>query len=258
MRIGVIGCGTMGSAFAQMLSKKHTLFLSSGNNEKIKIFAEKIGATIADSITVCQTADLLILCVKPKDIDELAKQICKSCSGKIVISLLAGVRLATLQSLFPKAHLIRVMPNLPIICGEGILGIVEPLDPMIRQQIVDLFDGMGLVYFLPETKMDAFTALCGSSPAFILLMMEAMMEGAVALGFALTDARQLILQAFKGAVALLEDTQTYPSELKMKIASPGGTTIAGLQEMELRGIRAGLIQTLFACYRKSCELAGSG
>ena len=84
------------------------------------------------------------------------------------------------------------------------------------------------------------------------------MEGAVALGFALTDARQLILQSFKGAVALLEDTQTYPSELKMKIASPGGTTIAGLQEMELRGIRAGLIQTLFACYHKSCELAGRG
>lgn len=258
MRIGVIGCGTMGSAFAQILSKKHTLFLSSRNNEKIKILSEEIGATISDSITVCEKADLIILCVKPKDIDELAKQISKSCAGKIVISLLAGVRLATLESLFPKAQLIRLMPNLPIICGEGVLGIVDPVDHMLRKTMIDLFDGMGLVYFLPETKMDAFTALCGSSPAFILLMMEAMMEGAVAFGFALTDARQLILQSFKGAVALLEDTQTYPSELKMKIASPGGTTIAGLQEMELRGIRAGLIQTLFACYHKSCELAGRG
>ncbi|MCX6989197.1 MAG: pyrroline-5-carboxylate reductase [Chlamydiae bacterium] len=257
MKIAIIGCGVMGSAFARVLSKNHTLFLSSQNPQKLTSFAQELGASVGDSLSICKQADLIILAVKPKDVKQAAEQISASCLGKLIVSMVAGITTSSLQLLVPSAKVIRIMPNLAISFGKGVVGVVDPSDPILQKMLLGLLESMGLVYFMPETKMDAFTALCGSSPAFILLMIEAMMEGGVALGFTVDDAKQLVVQSFAGAIALMQHTDTHPATLQMQIASPGGTTIAGLNEMELQGVRSGLIQTLFACYDKSVELSKS-
>lgn len=246
----------MGSAFARFLAKNHQVFLCGKDPEKLKSLSKEIGAPSVTTEEGSKKADVIILAFKPKDLKKAALEFSKHVTeGKIILSILSGADTSVLQSLFPKAHIVRTMPNLALTCGEGIIGVSDNLPPDVRTKVDELLEGMGLVYFLPEAKMEAFTALCGSSPAFIFVILEAMMEGGVALGFSFKDSTELVIKAFEGAIALLKATGSHPAELKMQISSPGGTTIAGLNEMELQGVRSGLIKTLFACYHRSVEMS---
>jgi len=255
MKIAIIGCGVMGSAFARFWAQKHEVYLCGRDPAKLQDLSSEIKAPILSSEEAAQKADVILLSFKPKDLKAAAKSLSPYLAGKIVISILSGADTKVLESSFPKTHIVRTMPNLALTSGEGIIGVADSLDPPLKAKISDLFSGMGLVYFLPESKMEGFTALCGSSPAFIYVMLEAMMEGGVALGFSFDDAKELVIKAFEGAIALLKDSGKHPAELKMQISSPGGTTIAGLNEMEKQGVRSGLIKTLFACYHRASEMA---
>lgn len=256
MKIAVVGCGVMGSAFARFLSKKHDIILVSKTKEKADELCKEIDAEVMELSKAADAADLIILGFKPKDLQLVAAQLSSALApGKIIMSLLAGTDISTLHKSFPKAQIVRIMPNLALTVGKGIIGVADLSDLVLKKQIAGILEGMGLLYFLPESKMDAFTALCGSSPAFVFVILEALMEGGVAMGFTFQDARELVLQVFEGSVELMKETQKHPAELKMLISSPGGTTIAGLKEMEAQSVRSGLIQTLFACYAKSQEMS---
>ena len=256
MKIAIIGCGVMGSAFARFLGKKHQVFLCGKDPEKLKCLSKETNAPIATTEEGCKKADVIILAFKPKDLKKAALEFSKYVTeGKIVLSILSGADTTVLQSLFPQANIVRTMPNLALTCGQGIIGVSDNLDSEVKSKVDALLTGMGLVYYLPEAKMEAFTALCGSSPAFVFVILEAMMEGGVALGFSFKDSSQLVIKAFEGAIALLKETGKHPAELKMQISSPAGTTIAGLNELELQGVRSGLIKTLFACYHRSVEMS---
>lgn len=255
MKIAIIGCGIMGSAFARFWAKEHEVYLCGKDPMKLKELSSELKAPILNAEEAAKKADVILLSFKPKDLKTAASSIAAATAGKIVISILTGADTEVLKSLFPKAYIVRTMPNLAFISGQGITGIVDNLEPALKSKMSDLFKDMGLVYFLPESKMEAFTALCGSSPAFVFVILEAMMEGGVALGFSFQDSRKLIIKAFEGAIALLKDSGAHPAELKTQISSPGGTTIAGLREMEVQGVRSGLIQTLFACYNRAIDMA---
>jgi pyrroline-5-carboxylate reductase len=136
--------------------------------------------------------------------------------------MLAGTPVSMLKKAFPSASIVRIMPNLALTVEKGVIGITDPLDPLLKQKIVEALEGMGSLYFLPESKMDAFTALCGSSPAFVFVILEAMIEGAVSMGFSFADARDLLLQVFDGCIQMVKTTGLHPAELKMQITSPGG------------------------------------
>lgn len=254
MNVAIIGCGVMGSAFARFLVKKHEVFLCGKDTNTLNDLAAEIDAAAFKTDEACKKAEVILLAIKPKDLAEAAQEIAPFTEGKILISILAGTDSRVLASYFPKAHIVRTMPNLALTLGEGIIGIADHIDSAVKEKIASLLTGMGLIYFLPESKMDAFTALCGSSPAFILVILEAMMEGGVSLGFSFADSEKLIIKAFEGTLALLKASGKHAAELKMQISSPGGTTIAGLNEMEQQGVRSGLIQTLFACYHRAQEM----
>ncbi len=255
MKIGVIGCGVMGSAIAKHCAKEHSVILYDRNISKSKALAKEIGAeereTAADLI---RDTDVIVLAIKPKDLAPLASESHKAFTRqKILISILTGATLAALKSYFPAPAIVRTMPNLGLVCGEGVIGLVEDptLLPEVKMRIDVLFKGMGLHVWLPESKVEAITALSGSGIGFVMVMIEAMIDGGVFLGFSAAQAREIVLETFEGAIALMRATGKHPAELKLQISSPAGTTIAGLKAMEESGVRAGIVQTLAACYEKA-------
>lgn len=258
MKVAVIGCGVMGRAFAAHFSKKHPVILFDHQKEKSDSLAKEIEAKSSDSIQkAVQEADVVVLAVKPKDLSAVSQAASSAFSEKqIFVSILAGTSVEDLKKHFPKPHIVRAMPNLALICEKGVIGLVDTpsLEHEVKHKIDALLKGMGLVYWLPESKIDALTALAGSGPAFILVMIEAMMEGGVYMGFTSQEARELVLETMEGTVALLRAGKQHPAEIRAQIASPGGTTIAGLREMESSGVRAGIINTLLAAFKRSKEM----
>lgn len=258
MRIAIIGCGNMGTAMAQSLSKEHELFL----HDRDPVWTEGLqkegfGKSYHQICDAIHNADMVILAVKPDHLEEVADQISSSMKEEqILVSLLAGVTLETIKSYFPTPMLVRMMPNLAATHGEGVIGLVNAshMSKEHKTEISHVFKPLGKLYWLPETKMDALTALTGSGPAFLFAIIESMVEAGVAMGFSAQDAQELILQMIKGSITLLQESKKHPAELKWRIASPGGTTIAGLLELEKSNLRSAVIQPFLASYKRAKEI----
>jgi len=252
MRIAIIGCGNMGTALAQRLSKGNELFLH-GRDPVWTEGLEKDGfgrscRQIRDAI---HQAEMVILAVKPDHLEEVADQISSSMKAEqILVSVLAGVTLETLKSYFPTPQLVRMMPNLSVTQGEGVIGLVSESHQQ-QAELSKLFKPLGKLYWLPEEKIDALTALTGSGPAFLFAIIESMVEAGVAMGFSAQVAQEMVIQMIKGSVTLLEETKKHPAELKWRIASPGGTTIAGLVELERSNLRSAVIEPFLAAYNRA-------
>jgi pyrroline-5-carboxylate reductase len=261
MKIAVLGCGVMGSAFAKHFAKKHSVIICDRDETKAIAFAKEIGAVFQEKMDVAvKEADVVLLAVKPKDLLEIAKVTASSFSkAKILISILAGVPVSVLRKNFPAASIVRTMPNLALTCGQGVIGLAEDVHLSLEvKKIVDaLLQGLGLCAWMPEEKLEALTAISGSGIGFVLVMIEAMIDGGVHLGFTAQDSREYVLKTMEGAVALMRESGKHPAELKLNISSPGGTTIAGLKVMEEQGVRSGIIHTLIASYEKALNMMKS-
>ena len=245
MEIAIIGCGVMGSALARHFSKRHKVYLFDRNAHKASALAQEIGALCAPTLRAACEKNI-VLCIKPKDFDQFVKDLDVSLQGKLLVSILAGISMEKLRSSFPGAHIVRSMPNLALSYGEGVQGLtgdhLESVDHMM--------EGMGLNLWISEAQLEGLTALCGSGIAFVLLLIEAFVAAGIYLGFPAQSATALVMQTFKGALALMEGSGKHPAELQAEICSPGGTTIEGLRMMEKCGVRSGVIETLIACYKK--------
>lgn len=258
MKVAVIGCGVMGSALARHFSKKHPVILSDRTCTKSAALAKELGGEVyLRQIDAIEKADLIILAVKPKDLKLVAKEIGGAFrSNQIVVSVLAGTPLKLLHQYFLQAKIIRAMPNLALTCGEGVIGFVDTpeLSSGIKDEINTLFQGLGLLVWLSEEKLEGVSALAGSGPAFIFVLIEAMIDSGIALGFTQAESKELVLKTLEGAIKLLRETGSSPAELKWKVTSPGGTTIAGLKVLERGAIRGVLMETFQATYLKAEEL----
>lgn len=258
MNIALIGCGTMGAALARHLAKHSVLSLCDRNPEKGKKLAKEIGALWVDTAhEAVLGADFVILAVKPKDFLALAEKLPIK-QTQTVFSVLSGTTLAALKKAFPLAAArIRMMPNLALTVGKGIIGFSEEgnLESERKKEIDALFSSLGLLLWIPENKMEAFASFAASSPAFGFVVLEAMMEGGIHLGFTVAESRKIVLEVFEGCVALLKATHHHPAELKNMISSPGGTTIAGLRELEAAGIRMALMNALDASWKRGIEVS---
>ncbi len=258
MKIGVIGCGVMGGAIAAQAAKHHQVLLYDHKLANSKDLGQKIQARVCEGLDeICKNVDAIILSVKPKDLYTVAEGIQDYLHAKhAILSILSGVTLDKLKEVFTPARAFRLMPNLPLLCGKGMIGVVqEEISPQDDYQVVEeAMKGLGTLSYLPEKLIDAFTALTGSNPAFIYAIIEAMVAAGVELGFKNDQALQYVIETFEGSLALLKTEKTSPEELRKKITSPGGTTIAGLNEMEKRGVRFGLIETLKRTAKRAQEM----
>lgn len=261
MHIAIIGCGNMGQALAQQLCQSHTLLLHDHDWTKSSELAQKIGGkAYKDVKEAIHHAQFILLCIKPTDLQKFAHLHAQNIHAEqTLISILAGTPLDELQRQIPHIPIVRVMPNLAVSYGEGVIGIAESptITSEMKKKLQEIFTPLGFVYWIEEKSIDALTVLIGSGPAFIYTLMEAMIEAGVAMGFQASEAQSLIIKMMHGSLVHLEKTNKHPAELKRQITSPGGTTIAGLRRLEQENLRSGLIETFLACFDRTKELTRS-
>ncbi len=239
------------------------LIASDPSSEARERFARATGGqTVDDNADVARRADVLFLAVKPQQMVRVAAEL----KGKLgpdllVISIAAGIRLSVLaQGFGEKVRLVRVMPNTPCLVGKGACGYclggtATPADGQLVQQ---LLSAVGLAVEVEEKLLDAVTGLSGSGPAFVYVIIEALSDGGVRMGLPRAVASALAAQTVLGAAQMVLSTGDHPGVLKDRVASPGGTTIAGLQALEQAGLRGGLMAAVEAATRRSLELATGG
>jgi pyrroline-5-carboxylate reductase len=254
MQIAIIGCGVIGGTFARYLARHHSMTVYDKNSSSSHSLSLETNAFEAKNpLEAIDGADMIILAVKPQNLNNIAEKLHgKFKNHQLLVSVLMGTTLAKLRQFFSAPSIIRMMQNTPMIYREGVLGIVE--DPSItserKKMIEETFSDLGLIYWTSEEKIDAITALAASSPAYIFVLLEAMIDAGVYLGIPAIDARKLVIQALQGSLTMFKESGKNPSELKWEVTSPGGSTIEGIRELERQGMRAGMMNTILAGYEK--------
>ncbi len=252
--LGVIGCGTMGEAIVRGLLQSGRLaptqiFASDARPEVAAALAAKHGIrTGTDNLAVAMASDVALVCVKPYQLatvlDNDAMRV--ALNGKLVISIAAGVRLEKLSGFLPKSAVIRAMPNTPALIGQGMAGLARGKGTTDSHMALGLglFAAVGRSQEVDEGHMDIVTALAGSGPAFVFVMIDALADGAVRLGLRRDAAVAMAAQMVQGAARMVVETGTHPAVLKDQVTTPGGCTIAGLGVMEDGKIRSVLARTI--------------
>ena len=262
-KIGFVGAGQMATALARgivtagMAAAKN-IIAADISKEALERFAGAVGASSADdNRQVAKAADVIFLAVKPNHMAGVFDDIRSDVAGKLVVSIAAGVRLDTLSAgLGDDTRLVRVMPNTPCLVGRGASGYClgrragESDGRLVKQ----LLSASGVAFEVPEKLLDAVTGLSGSGPAFVYLMIEALSDGGVSMGLPRQVATALAAQTVRGAAEVVIETGQHPGQLKDAVTSPGGTTIAGLHELEMGGVRAALMSAVQAAAERSVEL----
>ncbi|MFN4865445.1 MAG: pyrroline-5-carboxylate reductase [Cyanobium sp.] len=259
--LGVVGVGRMAQALLLPL-------LESGQVSREHVRAAVASAASAEHLASAHSlavdtdaapawrAPVVLLAVKPQQLDGVAAAVPEGCSG-LLISVLAGVTLERLQRLLPAWRCVRAVPNTPALVRQGLTGLAcaDSVTPAERDWVQGLFRQVGEVVELPEPQLDAFLALTSSGPAFLAVVAEAMADGAVAAGLPRALAHRLAHRTLAGTAALLQEQELHPAALKDMVSSPGGTTIAGLRALERTGLRSALIEAVVAAAERSRELA---
>ena len=261
LKIAIIGCGNMGTILAEKLGPLQDVILHDHQWERAHALAKKIEAkAFKNPQEVIENAQFILLAIKPQNLKEWTHDVGKHLrKNHTILSILAGTPLNVLKHNFPHQAVVRMMPNLAMRYGMGVIGMVDSpaISSKLKKTLSDLLAPLGALAWLKESQIDALTALTGSGPAFLLTIIEAMIEAGVAMGFQAKEAQSLILQMFKGCIALLENSGEHPAELKWQIASPNGTTIAGLRTMEKENVRSGIIETFMTTLHRAHEISNS-
>ncbi|MGH7172685.1 MAG: pyrroline-5-carboxylate reductase [Gemmataceae bacterium] len=203
---------------------------------------------------------VLVLAVKPQSMPALMEEIRPALKGQLLVSIAAGIPLRQLATgLGPDCRLVRVMPNTPCLIGASASGYSPGYNATTEDiALVDrLLNAVGVAFRLPEHLLDAVTGLSGSGPAFVYLMIEALSDGGVRVGLPRDVATALAAQTVLGAAKMVLETRSHPGVLKDMVASPGGTTIAGLHALERGGVRGALMDAVEAATRRAVELGAS-
>jgi pyrroline-5-carboxylate reductase len=264
LRIGFLGAGKMATALARGwlsagLIAADRLAASDPLSQARQAFQEVTGAkAVADSRQVVATTDLLVVAVKPQSLAALLSEVRATVNARhLVVSIVAGAPLRQLaDALGPDRRLVRVMPNTPCLVGAS-ASAYAAADTATADDValVDrLLNAVGRAFRLPERLLDAVTGLSGSGPAFVYVMIEALSDGGVRMGLPRDVATALAAQTVLGSAKMVLETELHTGVLKDMVASPGGTTIAGLHALERGGLRGALMDAVEAATRRAAEL----
>jgi pyrroline-5-carboxylate reductase len=268
-RFGFIGGGAMaealaGGLLASGIEARHVR-ASDPDPARRKHLEEQLGvATTAENPEVVAQADVVVLAVKPTAMPQVLAGLAGAAGVDALqplwISIAAGISIASLEEGLPEAaRIVRAMPNTPALVGEGATAICANRAARADDHAAAraLFECVGLCWEAPrEELLDAVTGLSGSGPAYVFVFLEALAEAGVREGLPREAAAQLAAQTVFGAAKLAMESGRHPAQLKDQVASPGGTTIAGLERLEAGAFRAALYDAVAAATRRSKELGG--
>ena len=264
-KIGFIGCGNMGEALVSGLvlskaAKPKNIICSDIDQELLDQVKKKYKVAVTtDNIEVAKASDIIVYATKPQILGSVLNQTADALDmSKLIISIAAGVPLAAIAAgLGKELRLIRVMPNICAFVKESATAIAAG-DFVLKDDVAmarAIFDSVGKTVFIQENVlMDAFTGLSGSGPAYIFTIVDAMADAGVKMGLSRKDSLFLSTQTVLGAAKLLQESKEHPGQLKDRVASPGGTAIAGIHTLEQGGLRTTLINAVESATKRSKEL----
>ena len=257
--IGIIGGGNMGEALIKGLYAKHSVYVCDTNVLRVKYLKEKYSGVVWGDLKAVQAASVIILAVKPQDMELLLKQIPVG-KNKLFISIAAGLTTKFFEKrLGGQVRVVRAMPNVPALIGEGITAIsagrwATTADVKTAQRILQ---AIGQAVIVKESMIDAVTAVSGSGPAYVFLLVEQWINAAKKLGFDGPQAKQLVYKTLLGSAHLLEQSQFDAADLRAKVTSKGGTTQAAMDVFSKRKFDQLMKDALTAAKKRAKELAKS-
>ncbi len=231
MVIGFCGSGNMAAAMARGLSggsSRSMLFSDSGSGRAAELAVELGGEAVASNRELAERADVVVLAVKPARLEEAAAELA---GAEVVVSLLGATSLERLEAAFPSADVVRVMPNVGVEVRKGVICVAGSGHAGVRSMLQEL----GHVVELPDAQFDAATAVMGCAPAYVALAVEAIADAGAADGLDPDLARELIVETTAGTAELLKSH--HPADVRRAVASPGGSTEAGLEALDREGAR---------------------
>ena len=260
-KIGFIGCGNMGKAMLGSIVKSDNIILENIMvSTKSKTSAQSISLEFGvkastNNIEVAKNSDIIFLAVKPYFFKEVIEEVKESIKeDAIVISIAAGITIDQIEQWFNKrVKVVRTMPNTPALVGEGMSAICpnKNITEEELKYVGELYNLFGKYELLEEKDFHAFIALCGSSPAYVFMFIEAMADAGVKLGIPRAKAYKLAEQSILGSAKLALETGKHPGVLKDEVCSPGGTTIEAVNDLEKNGFRSTVISAIEKCADKS-------
>ena len=259
--IGFIGAGNMGKAIinglieSKIVDKDHIIASAKTEKTRVKIKSEFGIEVFLDNSTVVEKSDYLILAVKPNMHAEVLDEVSLSVNPNlVVITSAAGITIQFLKNRIKNTKkFVKAMPNTPAGVGLGMtaLSMGQGLSEDEIADVLSIFNSFGKAEVLDESLMDAVTAVSGSSPAYVYMMIEAMADGAVLQGMKREQAYIFAAQAVMGAAKMVLETGIHPGELKDNVCSPGGTTIEAVSKLEEKGFRSAILEAMKVCADKS-------
>ena len=283
-RIAIIGGGSIGEALLSGLLRSgrqaKDMVMAEKHPDRAKYLSETYSVQVTTVADAAENAAYVIVAVKPSDVEliigDVADAAARAGDGsteQVFVTVAAGVSTAYYEANLPAGSpVIRVMPNAPVVVGGGVSALAPGRFATTEQlrEVSAIFDAVGGVLTVPESQLDAVTAVSGSGPAYFFLMVEALVDAGVAVGLPRTVATDLAVQTMAGSAAMLLETldranpsgdgamgtamDTSPAQLRATVTSPGGTTAAGLRELERGGLRAAVAEAVAAAKTRSEQL----
>jgi pyrroline-5-carboxylate reductase len=264
-RIAVLGAGKMGSILIKALVEKHQLApervcATVGHETRAHELSHKLGVTVTtDNVAAVDGADVILICVKPQVVQEVAEQIADKVTAlQLVISVAASVHTSQIESaLGAGVPVIRAMPNTPCVLGQGMTALCKGqyANPEHVGAAIALFNVVGRTVVVDEKHMDAVTGLSASGPAYIYIILESLAEAGVKVGLPRDIATLLAAQTTLGAATVVLETGDHPALLKDAVTTPAGCTIDGIMELEEGKLRVTLIKAVVKAAQRAKELA---
>jgi pyrroline-5-carboxylate reductase len=264
MKIGFIGCGNMASAMIggilkKGIVKKEEILVSNLTEEGSRRSKERLGVeTTLDNREVASKAEILFLAVKPQFYEEVLCEVRDLLTDKqILVGIAPGKTMKWLEDTCKRPmKVVRLMPNTPAQVGEGMTAgcCNENVTEEEAGRIAEIAGSFGRFEFVPERLMDAFSAVCGCSPAYVFMLIEAMADAAVAQGLPRSQSYSFAAQAVMGSAKMVLETGKHPGELKDMVCSPAGSTIEGLRILEKEGFRSAVFEALTGAAEKGKRL----
>ncbi len=260
--IAVLGAGKIGEALLSGLLNggraAEGLCFTERYPDRAAELTKRYGVRALDTATAAKEADVLVVAVKPQDIEPLLDELAPAITpDTLVVSLCAGIPTKLYDRRLPEGTpVVRVMPNTPMLVGEAMSAISAGRHATAAHLalVEELLGSVGRVVRVPESQQDAVTALSGSGPAYFFFLVEAMIDAGILLGLPRAVAADLIIQSAVGAARMLRDSGEHPVTLREAVTSPGGTTIMAIRELEKHGVRAAMLAAIEAAKDRSEQL----
>lgn len=262
--LGFIGCGNMAQAMLRGILEKglyapRDIIISRRNREAVEEIGKQFSVNVTtDNKKVAETADVLVLAVKPFQFETVIQEIRDVVKENVlIISVAAGQTIENIERLFGKnIKLARSMPNTPALVLEGAAGVCfnKNITEKEKEKTMGIFSSFGIAHEVSEGMINTVIGVSGSSPAYVFLFIEAMADAAVADGMPRAQAYEMAAQSVLGSAKMVLETGKHPGELKDMVCSPGGTTIEAVRILEKEGFRSAVIEAMKACVKKAGEM----